>query len=150
MCHAQAQPSRGFSGEGQGNLLGALTLSASNLKTLKMLIRQKVCWMHPCDKSGYKSSEEVRDMDFFFSPQGTRIHVLGIRHRSVPHSNACVSLPPWLSSPFWVSVTCGGHAHGGEKIEFRSCFYPTVINERHLGSLSTVAMDELRMTRPLL
>lgn len=65
VCNVQAQPSRGFSREGHGNLLGALTLSASHLKTLKMLIRQKVCWMHPCDKSGYKSSEEVCDKDFY-------------------------------------------------------------------------------------
>lgn len=67
VCNAQAEPSQGSSREGHGNLLGALTLSASHLKTLKMLIRQKVCWTHPCDKSGYKSSEEVCDMDFFSS-----------------------------------------------------------------------------------
>lgn len=97
VCNAQAQPSRGFSREGHGNLFGALTLSASHLKTLKMLIRQKVCWMHPCDKSGYKSSEEVCDMDFFSPPPGTGIHVLGIRHRSSRFIQRRIA-PPWFGS----------------------------------------------------
>lgn len=94
--NVQAQPSRGFSREGHGNLLGALTLSALHLKTLKMLIRQKVCWMHPCDKSGYKSSEEVRDMDFF-PPRHWNSRAQNKTQECSHFIHWCIA-PPWFGS----------------------------------------------------